>query len=100
MRRPWFAGPPFRRAAVRGTPVRGSGAPGEGIAALRKGTRCGILGEEVIQDGGRGPEEDRKRTARVLLAMTAVEAAVMDLQETIEREREAMRTAIERREEG
>ena len=45
-------------------------------------------------------EEDRKRTARVLLAMTAVEAAVMDLQETIEREREAMRTANERREEG
>lgn len=44
--------------------------------------------------------EERKRTARVLLAMTAVEAAVMDLQETIEREREAMRAAIERREKG
>ena len=35
-------------------------------------------------------EEDRKRTGR----------GPPDLQETIEREREAMRTAIERREEG
>lgn len=39
--------------------------------------------------------KDREQVARILLAMTAVEAAVLDLLDTIEREREAMRQALE-----
>lgn len=40
-------------------------------------------------------EEIRAQAGQVLLAMTMVEAAAMDLLATIQREREAMRRALE-----
>lgn len=42
-------------------------------------------------------QETKERAAQILLAMTKAEAAALDLLDTIEAEREAIRKAMERR---
>ena len=45
-------------------------------------------------------QQDKDAVADILMSMTLVEAALAQLQETIDRERELMRTAIKESEAG